>query len=502
MQVCGSGPSSLETDNLEFLHKTLTESQVATNSSATVQYQQITSPPGREQPMETQQSHYLASNAASFQGQQQQQTTASHEPVTFSSFQTSVPQSFASHIDGTFHSELITSSSYSYSASGQPSLGTADPATTGAVSGLLNEANGAGFHQPYNTLAPQSVPQQQQTGGFASQTAVTPSVTPSSGVVTHDAFISSAVGHGQASATQQQAYMSQASANSMPGPFQVAPNNFQQSTQGVGPSHAQVPFSPQASQAPAPGIPTNMVRSPFASLQDSNQTNATLSLLSTVLQQIQALLPQAQASSQQSPAPTTIPSVVGDNPEMLGRLLQSSQGASQVLQMLQTGVQQVTSQAVQPQLVHPQQQQMAPPVDQQQPNFLLQQNNQQKLLVMSQQQHQQQPQVHPPQHQHQQHHAALGAGSQQPVATGMTSSMMTSLASNLGSLGVTIGTDGQIVLGQQPIKLLLQQPGVATSVTGVTVALVAGTVASLPVTSASAFPGKCVCVFFFSLSWL
>jgi hypothetical protein len=502
MQVCGSGPSSLETDTLEFLHKTLTESQVATNPSTPVQYQQIMPPPGREQPMETQQSHYLASNAASFQGQQQQQTTASHEPVTFSSFQTSVPQSFVSHSDGTFHSELITSSSYSYSASGQPILGTADPATTGAVSDLLNEANGAGFHQPYNTLAPQSVPQQQQTGGFASQTAVTPSVTPSSDVVTHDAFISSAVGHGQASAPQQQAYMSQASTNSVPGPFQVAANSFQQSTQGVGPSHAQVPFSPQASQAPAPGIPTNMVRSPSASLQDSNQTNATLSLLSTVLQQIQALLPQAQASSQQSPAPTPIPSVVGDNPEMLGRLLQSSQGASQVLQMLQTGVQQVTPQAVQPQPVHPQQQQqMAPPVDQQQPNFLLQQNNQQKLLIMSQQQQQQQqPQVHPPQQQQQQHHTVLGAGSQQPVATGMTLSMMTSLASNLGSLGVTIGTDGQIVLGQQPIKLLLQQPGVATSATGVTVAQVAGTVASLPVTSASAFPGKCVCVFFSSQS--
>ncbi|XP_076470719.1 uncharacterized protein LOC143300724 isoform X2 [Babylonia areolata] len=236
----------------------------------------------------------------------------------------------------------------------------------------------------------------------------------------------------------------------------------------------QLPFA-QATPAPAPTVNSAACpvtqssitagKSPVASLQDSNQTNTALLMLSSVLQQIQSILPKTMGQQKESGlTPTQSETGVRtENPEVLAQLLQSQSNASQILQLLQQQQQNAQSQAVDsgsqqvPSQTSPFDQQQKQPVNasvMQQPNFLVQPSNQQQLITQQQQQPQQQ----------QQNKESLQNPNKQ-LAAQIPASMVTSLAGSLSSHGpITVGSDGQLMIGNQSFKLLLDSSSGPASV--------------------------------------
>lgn len=490
MQVGGSGPSSLETEALEFLQKTLqAESQQTqvTNVPGPVHYHQISGTSGtplqRDQPMETQQSPYLASDTGGFQRQSQQQTGFhdTRDSISFSSFQAAASHSFPESLSSAsvFQSEVPFSSkgdaasvsSFSFPNSTQSIVVSLTSDTTAAVAHEMSDVqrNSAGFDNamPAFSLAQQATKQTH----FSSQTQ-----NPSTLV---NEALSNFVNNRtqiQTGASVQQSFLKQESSALSLGQFQshiAASDGFQMETRGVPVLSSQVPFLKGAS-VNAPGNATvTDVRSPSASGQDSSQTNTALSLLSTVLQQIQALLPQATNQPAVSQGAPPVISSVDDSPEAMAKLLQSQNSAQQVLCLLQ---QQAGSSNVSKISSTAQSQQQLPQQVSQQPNFLIQQNNQPNVLVM--------PQTQPGS----EHHAFTASG--KPLTAQMSSSMVTSLASSLSSLGVTISSDGQFVIGQQPIKVLLGPTNASSSTLGIKIAQASESTASLTPTTTVSFSGQ------------
>ena len=190
---------------------------------------------------------------------------------------------------------------------------------------------------------------------------------------------------------------------------------------------------------------TSPGKSASASLQDSNLTNTALSQLTSVLQQIHALLPQAIGKQPNASATPQQTAAVNDGPDVLSKLMQSENNAKQVLQLLQqqnAPAQQSNSQAVQ------QAQGQGFPVQQsqvnqqenvsviQQPNFLIQQSNQQSVFPA----------------QHQTPQQAL-----QNIGQQMTAPIPSTIVADLGSHA---GSEGQ------PVRLLVDSRSCPSSVGG------------------------------------
>ncbi|KAL8590017.1 hypothetical protein ACOMHN_007042 [Nucella lapillus] len=253
----------------------------------------------------------------------------------------------------------------------------------------------------------------------------------------------------------------------------------------------QLPFA-QGTPAPVPNSTVsqnniNAEKSPAASLQDSNQTNSALLMLSSVLQQIQSILPKAFDQHKEG-APVPVPSETRDrteNAEVLNQLMQSKNSASQILQLLRqepaapsqasdSASQQTPGQAFPFDQQEKQQVNMAVA---QQPNFLVRPSNQQQIFNAPQQQAPTQ----------QQSKDTLPNPGQQ-VAAQIPASMVTSLAGSLGSHGITIGSDGQLMIGNQSVKLVLDSSSGPATVNVVPVAAVRTSAA--PVSMQSMAPSQ------------
>ncbi|XP_025114590.1 uncharacterized protein LOC112576423 isoform X3 [Pomacea canaliculata] len=199
-------------------------------------------------------------------------------------------------------------------------------------------------------------------------------------------------------------------------------------------------------------------KSPLAALFDSRQANAALNLLaSVVLSQIQAVLPhsaQIFAASQHQKeggvlSSGNVPSAVAAVSDPMQQFFQRQVNLNDIVPSLLIPQQQQQQQTFQPQLHHQtapsqihhltQSQavpfQQCPPSSQTQPSFLAPQVSQQAAFLPQQQSHQQDPSTaswHP----------------QQQILQ-----VPSSIAS---SLGLTVTSNGQLMIGEQVVKLVVQ----------------------------------------------